>query len=130
MEMKGRMRIGLTVFSIAAVLSLGRPAVAAPDIQEAKKQSAEMLKEANAMVEHGHSAHPSVMTKHAKAMIESAQKVLDSIPPGNTAGQAAADHIKSAIEQAKITITDQSVDNAEQAFNHATEADNQIQQMK
>jgi len=128
--MNGRMKIGLTVFFVLTLMSLGLPAVAAPDVNEAKKQSGEMLKNAQAMVEHGNAAHPAVMTKYAKAMIESAQKVLDNIPPGNMHGETASGHIKSAIEQAKITISDQSVDSAEQALNQVTEADNHIQQMK
>ena len=127
--MNGRMKIVLTVFFVLTLMSLGLSAVAAPDVNEAKKLSGEMVKDAQAMVEHGNAAHPAVMTKYAKAMIETAQKVLDNIPPGNKHGETAADHIKSAIEQAKAVIKDQSVDNAEQALNHATEADNHIQQM-
>jgi hypothetical protein len=128
--MNGWMKIGMTVFLIVAFMAQAGTVPAAPNVEEAKKQSAAMVKNASAMVEHGNAAHPSVMTKHAKEMIANAQKTLDSIPPGDVHGETAAGHIKTAIEEAKTTINDQSVDSAEKALTHATEADSHIQQMK
>ncbi|HXC62400.1 MAG TPA: hypothetical protein VNV63_06965 [Nitrospiria bacterium] len=127
--MNGWMKIALGAFLLVAFTLLERPAMAAPDVNEAKKQSTEMVKNAQQMVEHGNAAHPDVMTKHAKAMIAAAQKTLDNIPPGNMHGETAAGHIKTAIEHAKAVISEQSVDSAEQALNHAMEGDQHIQQM-
>jgi ribosomal protein S20 len=127
--MNGWIKIGVSAVLVVMLMSLERTTLAAPDVNEAKKQSTEMVKNAQQMVEHGNAAHPDVMTKYAKAMIASAQKVLDNIPPGNKHGETAAGHIKTAIEQAKVTIADQGVDSAEQALNHAMEGDKHVQEM-
>lgn len=108
--MKGWMKIGLSAFLLVMFVLLERSALATPDVNEAKKQSAEMLED-------------------AKAMIESAQKALDSIPPGNMHGEFAASHIKSAIEHAKAAIDKQSLDHAEEALTHAKEGNQNVQQM-
>lgn len=127
--MKGWMKIGLSALLFVTLFLVGRSALAAPDVGEAKKRSAEMVKHAKEMVDHGEAGHLDIMTKHAKAMLDSAQKALDSIPPGNMHGGSAADHIETAIDHAKTAIDQQSVEHARDALNHAKEGDKHAQQM-
>jgi len=123
------MKICLGSFLLVTLILLGLSAWAAPDLGKAKKQSAEMVEHAKAMVDHGEAGHLDVMTKHAKAMLDSAHKALDSMPPGNMHAESAADHIKLAIEHATAAIDRQSVERAREALDHAREGNKHAQQM-
>lgn len=103
------------------LLLLSHTAFAAGPV-EARKLSAEMVKRAQAMVNHGDQGHLDAMGEHAQELITHAKQTLKAIPKEDPHGDEAKKHIELAIKEAEAAIDHGGQGHGEVAMKHARAA--------